>query len=580
MTRCGNRKFILATSAGMMALLAGCAEKTALPEQTEASSEAAFEYLTYKGQDAIFETPLADNQARNPILAGFYPDPSITQVGGDYYLVHSTFAYYPGIPVFHSKDLINWTQIGNVIDRPDMLDFGKLRVSRGVFAPTIEYHDGLFHVVNTCVDCGGNFVVTAADPAGPWSDPVWVPDVGGIDPSIFFDLDGKAYMINNDEPEGGSTYEGHRAIWIREIDPKTFQPVGDAVVAVNGGVRIEDKPIWIEGPHLYRLGDEYLLSMAEGGTGPQHSQVVFKSDSPLGPFTPYEGNPVLTQRDLPEDRANPVTSVGHADFAQDAAGNWWAVFLGTRPYRGNQYNTGRETFLLPVTWEGEWPRIGPKPGEEVPYVIDKPDLPEQPDAPLPLTGNFTVTQEFDGDTLPLNWMTVRVPQEHWYTMKDGKLILQDRPVGLGDFGHPSFAARRQQHMNAEASTEVSFTPASPQEEAGIAAFQNDEFYYALGVSVNPDGQRVIRLRKRAGGDMGAEGEIIAQLPALSSEDQPIRLKITARADRYDFHQAAPSGEWTVIATDQDGTILSTDTAGGFVGTMLGLYAQSDRNLAD
>ncbi|WP_290488780.1 glycoside hydrolase family 43 protein, partial [Hyphomonas sp. UBA3988] len=209
--------------------------------------------------------PVSDSQARNPILAGYYPDPSIVKVDADYYLVNSSFTHYPGIPIFHSRDLINWTQIGNVIDRPDMLDFSGLTVSRGVFAPTIEFHGGVFYVINTCVDCGGNFVVTATDPAGPWSDPIWLPHIGGIDPSLFFDEDGKVYILNNDAPEGEPRYEGHRAVWIREVDAQTFEPVSDAVVAVNGGVDLSEQPVWIEGPHLYKVDGKYLLSAAEGG---------------------------------------------------------------------------------------------------------------------------------------------------------------------------------------------------------------------------------------------------------------------------------------------------------------------------
>ncbi len=566
-----------------MAVLAACGpaatdapEQTELPPAETAEAEARFAYLTYSGQDPVFEMPLAPDEARNPILAGYYPDPSVVKVGADYYLVNSSFTHYPGIPVFHSQDLITWTQIGNVIDRPGMLDFSGLTVSRGVFAPTIEFHDGRFHVITTCVDCGGNFIVTATDPAGPWSDPVWLPHIGGIDPSIFFDEDGKAYILNNDAPEGEPLYSGHRAVWIREVDPVTFEPLSDAVVAVNGGVDLSAEPAWIEGPHLYKVDGRYFLSAAEGGTGPQHSQVIFTAESPLGPFTPHPDNPVLTQRDLPEDRPNPITSVGHADFTQDADGNWWAVFLGTRPYQGNEYNTGRETFLMPAYWDNGIPRIT-APGDVLPYVIDRPDMPVQPEAPLPLTGNFTHTDTFDGDTLPLHWLRVRTQSDDWFRLEDGDLVISAGPVRLGDAGHPTLLGRRQQHTHAEASTEVLFKPEGTLDEAGLAVFQNDAAYYTLGVSRSKDGQEIVRVRRRSGETPERDGALVAEMPVASGTGGPVRLKIVSDGPDLAFYQAAPEGDWQAISLGQDGTMLSTDKAGGFVGTLFGLYAQSADN---
>jgi len=567
------RNWRSAAGTGALTLAAACGPADAPVTPPSASAEARFAYLTYSGSDPIFELPLSEGQARNPILAGYYPDPSIVKVGEDYYLVNSSFTHYPGIPVFHSRDLINWTQIGNVIDRPDMLDFSGLTVSRGVFAPTIEFHDGLFHVINTCVDCGGNFIVTATDPAGPWSNPVWLTHVGGIDPSLFFDEDGKAYILNNDAPEGEPLYQGHRAVWIREVDPESFAQVSEPVVAVNGGVDLSKKPVWIEGPHLYKVDGKYLLSAAEGGTGPQHSQVILTAESPLGPFTPHPDNPVLTQRDLPEDRPEPITSVGHADFTQDGDGNWWAVFLGTRPYQGNEYNTGRETFLMPVTWEKGIPRIT-APGDVIPHVIDRPALPAQPDAPLPLTGNFTYTDTFDEEALPLHWLTVRIPSEDGYRLETGDLVLEKRAQGVGDPGHPSFLGRRQQHTNSETYTEVMFVPGDSDDEAGLAAFQNDAAYYTLGLSLNDDGASVVRLRRRASEDADPDGEIVTEVPALAASGEPLKLKIAAHGPEMDFYQASPEGEWQPVALGEDGTILSTEKAGGFVGTLLGVYAQS------
>ncbi|HEX6260148.1 MAG TPA: glycoside hydrolase family 43 protein, partial [Woeseiaceae bacterium] len=276
----------------------------------------AFDWFEYSGRDAVFEKPLPPGHYRNPILAGFYPDPSITRAGDRFYLVNSTFAYFPGIPVFESEDLVHWRQIGNVIHRRSQLDFDGLGISRGVFAPTVEFHDGTFYVLNTAVDSGGNYFVTATDPAGPWSDPVWLPGIDGIDPSFFFDDDDRVYIMNNGPPEGQPLYDGHRAIWIQEFDLAAGQPVGEREVLVNGGVDFSSKPIWIEGPHIYKRGGWYYLVCAEGGTGPNHSQVVLRSRSVRGPYRPYEGNPILTQRDLPPERADPITNAGHADLVE------------------------------------------------------------------------------------------------------------------------------------------------------------------------------------------------------------------------------------------------------------------------
>lgn len=536
---------------------------------------AVFQWFEYSGNDEAFSEPPSQGGYLNPVLTGFYPDPSVTRADDGYYLVTSTFGYFPGIPVMHSTDLVNWTQIGNVIDRPGMLDFDGLGLSRGVFAPTIEYQEGVFYVANTCVDCGGNFIVTATDPAGPWSDPVWMPHVGGIDPSIFFDEDGKVYVLNNDEPVEGSTYDGHRAIWIREVDPETFEPLSDQTMLLDGGVRPEDKPIWIEGPHIYKVGDWYYLSAAEGGTAVNHSQVVLRSKSATGPYTPYEDNPILTQRHLPEDRANPITSVGHADLVQDDAGDWWATFLGVRPYEGDFYNTGRETFLMPVTWQDGWPVIGAD-HEEVPYRVESRPAADRALTPdFPLNGNFRVRETFETTTLLPHWMTVRVPERQWWSLDGGALHIEARPVALGSGLQPSILARRQQHQVAEATTSLVFAADGPGAEAGLSAFQSDDFYYALGLTRTAQGEPAIRLSKRAGETSPRNGEDLALVPVTVAPDEPVQLRIAARKDAYDFSYRLSSDEsWAEIATDLDGKLLSTRVAGGFVGAVFGLYAES------
>ncbi|WP_300380807.1 glycoside hydrolase family 43 protein [Henriciella sp.] len=538
-------------------------------------SIARFDWFEYRGDDPAFRDPPGPGGYLNPVLAGFYPDPSVTQADDGFYLVTSTFGYFPGIPVMYSRDLVNWQQVGNVIDRSGMLDFDDLGLSRGVFAPTIEYHQGTFYVANTCVDCGGNFIVTSEDPAGPWSDPVWLPEVGGIDPSLFFDTDGKVWLMNNDAPEGGSTYEGHRAIWIREIDPETFQPVSEPVMIIDGGVRPEDKPIWIEGPHIYKLDGWYYLSAAEGGTAIDHSQVVLRSKSITGPYTAHEKNPILTQRDLSADRPNPITSVGHADLVQDAAGDWWATFLGVRPYEGDHYNTGRETFLMPVAWKDGWPVIT-ETGEEVPYSSKTRPAGFEPLTEVtPLSGNFVLREEFEGDALPLHWMTLRVPESPWWSLPDGALEIEARPVSIGSGKQPSYLGRRQQHQNAEVTTSLTFAPDRPGSEAGIAVLQNDNHFYALGLGKAADGSAIITLRRKAGGEAPEGGEEIARDMLTPYPDTSLQLRIQARGDVYDFaYRPDESDEWTTIARGLDGKPLSTRTAGGFVGATFGLYAEA------
>ena len=235
-------------TSGLVAAMAVCASAGAW-----AAEPITFEWFEYSGRDAVFTAPLPKGAFHNPILAGYYPDPSVVRAGDKYYLVNSSFAHWPGIPIHESTDLVHWTLVGHALGDPTKVSFDGLNISRGVFAPSIHFHDGTFYVINTLVDAGGNFFVTATNPRGPWSDPVWLKGIDGIDPSFFFDDDGKAYILNNGPPEGAPLYDGHRAIWMQEFDLGGRKPVGPRKVIVNGGVDLARKPIWIEGPHLYRI---------------------------------------------------------------------------------------------------------------------------------------------------------------------------------------------------------------------------------------------------------------------------------------------------------------------------------------
>lgn len=536
----------------------------------DASAQAPvlFDWFEYRGRDAVFDAPLPQGSYRNPILAGFHPDPSITRAGDRFYLVTSSFAFFPGIPVFESADLVHWRQVGHVIDRPSQLDFDGLGMSRGVFAPTIEYHDGTFYVANTAVDSGGNFIATAKDPAGPWSDPVWLPGIGGIDPSLFFDDDGRVYLLNNDAPKGKARYDGHRAVWMQELDLATMTPVGRRDVLIDGGVDPATNPIWIEGPHIYKRDGWYYLNCAEGGTGPQHSQVILRSREVWGPYTPYADNPILTQRDLPADRAHPVTNAGHADLVEGTDGRWWATFLASRNYDRRHYNTGRETFLLPVQWQDGWPMIL-EPGLGIPYVAPGPTFMAQGGTQSPSTGNFTWRDEFDATTLLTPWMFVRVPKREWADLRShpGQLAITPLAEGLDTLRNPAFLARRQQHTTFEASTALRL-PLEAGTEAGIAAFQNELHWYFLGVRRSGDGAAQELFLERSS-KFGRRIVATAALP----DAELLQLKITGDSGDYGFAFDAGDG-WRWLRQHQDGTVLSTDFAGGFIGVVLGPHARA------
>ncbi|MBU0556379.1 MAG: glycoside hydrolase family 43 protein [Alphaproteobacteria bacterium] len=530
-----------------------------------AGPEARFSSFDYDGR-SLERVTVQPGQFRNPILSGYYPDPSITRVGNDYYLVTSSFAHFPGLPVWHSKDLVNWTQIGNAIDRPGQLDLSGRGVSEAVFAPDISFHDGTFYIVNTCVECRGNFVITAKNPAGPWSDPIWLP-FEGIDPSIYWEGD-KAYIVNNRAPDEPPRYEGHRAIWIQEYDWRAGKMVGPSTQLVNGGVDLSKKPIWIEGPHIIRKDGWYYLTAAEGGTSVDHSQVVFRSRTLRGPYVPHKNNPILTQRDLDPARPDPITSAGHAKLVQTPAGDWWATFLAVRPYADNYYNIGRETFLLPVEWKDGWPVILPH-GAKIPYAAKAPALPPQPRPVLPTSGDFAYADSFDGDELAMQWVGVRVPQAPFHRLEGGDLVLTSAtPLGVKE-GTPAFLGRRQQHHIASMRTTVTFDPQQDGDRAGLAALQSDDAWLFFGLSRLNEQDRVA-LYTRAKG----EERLVASAPV--DNRGPMTLTIRAEGGKMSFDYAGAGGMGT-LASDLDARFLSTQEAGGFTGTIVGPYVWTRSN---
>jgi xylan 1,4-beta-xylosidase len=523
---------------------------------------------------ACLTTTAQTAKVNNPILAGFYPDPSICRAGNDYYLVNSTFAYYPGLPIFHSTDLANWEQIGFAMDRPEQLNLDGTHVSGGLFAPTIRFYKGTFYITCTNTSHGGNFIITAKNPKGPWSNPVFLPNVKDIDPSLFFDDNGKVYIVYNSyAPDNKPEYDGHRTIRMYEVDLTTGQTKGEETTLVNGGSDLSQKPVWIEGPHIFKYNKTYYLMCAEGGTGYNHSEVIFRSKKVEGPYEPYAGNPILTQRQLNVNRKKPVTSTGHADLVITPDGSWYAVFLGCRPYKDEQYNTGRETFMAPVQWKEDWPII--LTGNET--VPDKVSIPgTTAKNPLPFSSDFQFRDNFKNTSLNNRYQFLRTVREPWYHVNSitGTLTIQLKPATIAEKANPAFIGFRQSHQRGYASTALTFTPASSQEKAGLLVFQNEDHYFFLCQSVD-NNQPVLQLY-RGPGKNGGEPLLLSTLKIQAGNQLPLQLKIQTNGNAYSFYYAEKgSTSWRTFKEGIDASFLSTHTAGGFVGCMYAMYATSN-----
>ena len=292
---------------------------------------------------------------KNPIREGFYPDPSICRVDEDYYCVHSSFAYAPGIPIFKSRDLVSWEQIGHVLMNEKQLQLQGAATSGGIYAPTIRYEKGIFYVIVTNVTHGGNFYVTAENPAGPWSEPFALEGAEGIDPSLYFE-DGHCYYIGQ-RTKKNAAYFGDCEIWVQEIDLIKHELMGDCHVIYDGALK---RAYWPEGPHIYKKDDYYYLVIAEGGTEYAHSVCVARSRQLFGPYENCPWNPIFTHRNL--GHQYPVQNVGHGELFSTIDGKWYMALLGTRPVKGHTL-FGRETFLADITWEEDWPVVNAGEGK-------------------------------------------------------------------------------------------------------------------------------------------------------------------------------------------------------------------------
>jgi xylan 1,4-beta-xylosidase len=495
----------------------------------------------------------------NPILPGFYPDPSICRAGDDFFLVNSSFAYFPGLPIHHSRDLAHWKQIGHVLDRPSQLPLDGARITRGLFAPTIRYCRGVFYLVCTNIDNGGNFITTARDPAGPWSEPAWLPDAVGIDPSLFFDegTDGgvRAWYCGTRAAPEGERYPGNWEVWLRELDLGTMSLKGEALGIWRGALR---DCIWPEGPHIYKKDGWYYLMAAEGGTGIDHAVSIARSRTLEGPWIGKAANPILTHRHLGKGAS--IINVGHGDLVDDPNGGWWMVLLASRPYDGSS-NLGRETFLVPVDWEDEWPLPCPGSGR-VEERFAAPELPRFDAEPE------RERDDFDEGALAAYWISPRVPASSFSSLSErpGHLRLRLLPGTTRGKDAASCLVRRQRHMSWSARASMEFEPRRDGEAAGLILLQSEDFQYRLELS-RAGRETVIRVVIADGGPDRA----LAQKAFTGGR---IVLEATARGQSLAFRAGPSADELAEIFSGADGRILSTERAGGFVGTTVGMFATS------
>lgn len=473
------------------------------------------------------------NTIRNPVLPGFHPDPSICRVGEDYYLVTSSFEYFPGVPVFHSRDLVHWRQIGHCLTRPSQLALELAGCSAGIYAPTIRHHAGRFYMITTNVSIGQHVLVSTDEPAGDWSEPIFLKH-GGIDPSLLFDTDGSVYL----------TTQGDGIMQTR-IDPDTgaFLSETQTVWRGSGGA-------YEEGPHLYHIGEWYYLMVAEGGTAYGHMETMARSRSPWGAFEACPFNPILSNR----SSADSLQCTGHADLVEDHRGDWWAVFLATRSSgHPPRHHLGRETCLAPVRWTAEgWPVIGER-GRVSVSMSAKP-LPAQPWPALP------VRDDFRADRLGLEWNFMRNPKPGITTRGGGGLRLHGSAVSLNDEDSPAWLGRRQEHMCCDIETDVQFEAQTASEEAGLCVLMNHRHHYEIALGL---GRVFVRQR------IGSLQAVVAEAACAS---RTVQLRIKADELEYNFAWSGNGGRtWQNLAHGEV-RYLTTEVAGGFTGVYLAMYA--------
>ncbi|PJJ07648.1 alpha-N-arabinofuranosidase [Flavobacterium sp. 1] len=536
-----------------------------------AKNPPVFSKVVYQGDDQLYKkNPLKAGEFYNPVLQGCYPDPAITRKGDDFYMVCSSFAMFPGVPIFHSKDLVNWTDLGGVLNNVNEFNPHDTGISQGVYAPGITYnpHNDTFYMIVTAFSGGlGNIIVKTKDPIKGWGSPIKL-GFGGIDPCIFFDDNGQGYIVHNDAPDKGKElYNGHRVIKVWEYDVATDKVIPDTdKIIVDGGVDLSKKPIWIEAPHLYKKDGRYYLMCAEGGTGGNHSEVIFVSDSPKGPFKPSSNNPILTQRHFPKDRADKVDWAGHADLVLGPDNKYYGVFLGVRPNDKDRVNTGRETFMLPVDWSGMFPVFenGLVPMEPKLKMPNGAENKTGKDGFFP-NGNFTFEENFTSNKLDYRWIGLRGPRENFISVTKKGLQINPFAVNIKEVKPTSTLFYRQQHNSFSFAATVDYKPASEKDLAGITCLQNERFNYVFGLTKKGNDTYILLERTEKG-----KSTIIAS--SKIDIKNPLRLQVKATGDSYEFSYSVNGTDFQNLGGAVSGDILSTNAAGGFTGALVGLYA--------
>ncbi len=479
----------------------------------------------------------------NPIISGFYPDPSICKANDKYYMVCSSFHYFPGVPLFESEDLINWTQIGHVLTRNSQLPLKGQSVSGGVYAPTIRYNNGRFYMVTTNFGGNmGNFYVWTDDIHGEWSEPILV-EQGGIDPSLYFEDDKCYFMSNGDDDEGVS------GITQCEIDIETGKKLTHSKCIYNGaGGR------YIESPHLYKFGQEYYIMVAEGGTEYGHMVVYANGPTPYGPFENYSKNPVLTNRNL---GGYIIQGCGHADLVEDNNGNVWMVHLGFRqidqwmPF----HITGREVYLVPVTFnEDGWFEAGVN--GITPYEVETDRLSDN------IVQRKSSSITFANTSLEKEWVYMRNPNKSLYEYSDTKVCIKPSCLAINeDTASPAFLAIRQCEMNGKIHCKVSIDDG----ESGISLYMSEDHHYDLFIRKFKDGYEVVK-RSSIGG-------VNCEQNVVKINNNEVNMHIELSNKNYYF-SCECNGTMYDLGSLQT-RYLSSEVACGFTGVMIALYAQSD-----
>ena len=497
-----------------------------------------------------------ENQTyKNPIISGYNPDPSICRVEEDYYIVNSSFEYFPGVPVYHSKNLVNWELIGHCLTKDEQLPLEKCRPSGGIYAPTLRYHDGWFFMITTNVTAGGNFIVHSQNPAEGWSNPAWV-DQMGIDPSLLFDDDGKVYFTST-----GADENGKACILMCEVDPFTGKKKTESRILSYGcGGR------YPEGPHLYKIKGKYYLMLAEGGTEYGHMETMQRADEPYGPYESCPYNPILSHRN---DMRGDVSCTGHADIMEDANGNWWMVCLAVRQCeKGGRrmmlHNIGRETFLAPVVWtEDGWPVVGengtislemsgPLPGKVEPVVRD-------------------FEETFTGETFAPAYNFLRNPDmENYVWLPEKKhLLLKGTAITLNEQDSPTWAGIRQKGFQTE--TVLKLAPATESEgmRIGLSAYYNNDYHYEIYLT-KECGTWKICLAKHVHDIFAVTAQVEVDLP----ESKEVEFKIISDREGYTFLFSTDSTQYQKLGT---GSAAGLSTEGTwtmtFTGTYLAMFAE-------